>query len=130
MKSPLNALLKATKMSENGEVSYWIFIFNVSKLIAQTVSSELWKSRIAGIEKWKKMAKCLFQEMQCHFETTWIFLTMFHFVDSYFVIWGSFEVLKVGVKPYYRRLLVYTISCFVLHLAVRIHSYPPLFTVQ
>lgn len=70
-------------MSENGEVSYWIFIFNVSKLIAQKVSSELWKSRIAGIEKWKKMAKCLFQEMQCHFETTWIFLTMFHFVDSY-----------------------------------------------
>lgn len=48
----------------------------------------------------------------------------------FIVIWGSFEVLKVGVKPYYRRLLVYTISCFVLHLAVRIHSYPPLFTLK
>lgn len=54
VKSPLNALLKATKMSENGEVSYWIFIFNVSKPIAQTATSELWKSRIAGIEKMKE----------------------------------------------------------------------------
>lgn len=45
VKSSLNALLKATKMSENGEVSYLIFISNVSNLISQTVSTEIRESR-------------------------------------------------------------------------------------
>lgn len=50
----IKCFIEGNKMSENGEVSYWIFIFNVSKPIAQTATSELWKSRIAGIEKMKE----------------------------------------------------------------------------
>lgn len=59
MKLLLNVLLKVIKMSENGEVSYWIFIFNVFKFIVKMVIFELWKLRIVGIEKMKENGEVL-----------------------------------------------------------------------